>query len=376
MKLHVFNPSHDEALAAGYPYYYPTTIARQLADEWGALPGLWADAGDAVWLTDAAAVPAEVAWCRDVRFVRKRQLSPAFWSQVQEIDTWGWDLLVRHQLRRAGAPEHLLPTDQALASVRDLSSRRLTAAVLPQLRRALQQDAGLATVGESFIASSADEVLQYVRHNGGAMAKSLWSCSGRGVFRMAAEPCQADVRRVERLLREQGAVELEPLYRPYRQFALELESLPGGEVRCLGVSAFLTNASGAYRGNVVAPQPVLTDWLAGASDSLSAHWQEFVRVTENVMSDCLGGRYTGPLGIDMMLVDGSDSPGDGVLLHPCIEVNVRRTMGHVALTIAQRKLNSNDLDPAHRNLMYFCNSLQPDFNSQQIEDHSTTAIQV
>ena len=40
--LHIFNPSHDEALAAHSPYYYPSKIARHLANEWGALPMLWA----------------------------------------------------------------------------------------------------------------------------------------------------------------------------------------------------------------------------------------------------------------------------------------------------------------------------------------------
>ena len=40
------------------------------------------------------------------------------------------------------------------------------------------------------------------------------------------------------------------------------------------------------------------------------------------------GRYRGPLGVDMMAVAKAD--GRGFLLHPCVEINVRRTMGHVA----------------------------------------------
>ena len=48
MTLHLFNPSHDEALAANFPYYYPSTIARRLQTEWGLLPVLWAQPGDCV----------------------------------------------------------------------------------------------------------------------------------------------------------------------------------------------------------------------------------------------------------------------------------------------------------------------------------------
>jgi hypothetical protein len=42
--------------------------------------------------------------------------------------------------------------------------------------------------------------------------------------------------------------------------------------------------------------------------------------------------YTGPFGIDMMIVARPDR--QGLLLHPCVEINVRRTMGHVALSLS------------------------------------------
>lgn len=45
--------------------------------------------------------------------------------------------------------------------------------------------------------------------------------------------------------------------------------------------------------------------------------------------------YVGPLGIDAMVVRPSDGPDniDSHLLHPCVELNLRNTMGHVALGI-------------------------------------------
>ena len=44
------------------------------------------------------------------------------------------------------------------------------------------------------------------------------------------------------------------------------------------------------------------------------------------------GSYRGPLGVDMMVVDV-----DGMrAVHPCVEVNVRRTMGMVAVDVARR----------------------------------------
>jgi hypothetical protein len=43
----------------------------------------------------------------------------------------------------------------------------------------------------------------------------------------------------------------------------------------------------------------------------------------------LHGNYVGPFGVDMMaLPDGK--------VHPCVELNLRKTMGHVALNISKK----------------------------------------
>jgi hypothetical protein len=59
---------------------------------------------------------------------------------------------------------------------------------------------------------------------------------------------------------------------------------------------------------------------------------------EQKITTSLGlGDYRGPFGVDMMIVrgDGIEKTEDGnCLLHPCVEINLRRTMGHVALAIS------------------------------------------
>jgi hypothetical protein len=42
--------------------------------------------------------------------------------------------------------------------------------------------------------------------------------------------------------------------------------------------------------------------------------------------------YQGPFGVDMMVVARDDC--NGFMLHPCVEINLRRTMGHVALSLS------------------------------------------
>ena len=353
MILHVFNPSHDEALAAHSPYHYPSTIARRLQAEWGALPALWASPGDAVWLSDEAEKPSEAEWCRGVRFVRRKDLlKPAFWKGVEGIDPWGWDAVLRQQLRRCGAPGSLLPSDSDLDTWRMLSSRHTTSALLPRLRTALAE-AGwpCLTVGRSQVVVSVAEALSVAETWGGAVAKSLWSCSGRGVFRVSASPSVNDINRLARLVKEQGGVELEPVYVPMADFALEFEALSSGKVLFRGPSLFTTSQSGAYSANMVATPPELFAELqrrGGPSDDEAA---VLASVCEKELSSFIAGRYVGPLGMDMMMVEGAGR----ALLNPCIEVNLRRTMGHMAHDLAKRKLKLDELPEFFHKLCYICN---------------------
>lgn len=353
MILHLFNPSHDEALAANSPYYYPANVARRLQCEQGALPALWAGEGNAVLLSEESDVPHDAPWCDGVRFVKPRELKPTFWQEVERISPWGWDPLVRHQLQRAGAPERLLPTDAELATIRSLSSRHTTTALLPRLKERLLDRCGLPTVGESVVVDSEHEAQRLAAQWNGAMAKSLWSCSGRGVFRLNPVPADNDLRRLARLLREQGGVELEPVYTPVLNFALEFQAHADGCVEPLGVSLFGTNASGGYVGNAVAPQIKLRQEAASVMQWSDEVLPQIMEICAAELESFLARRYVGPLGVDMMAAAAS-ADGAPAVLHPCIELNLRRTMGHVALTIAQRMLNCEDLPASLRNLCYFC----------------------
>ena len=61
--LHIFNPDHDEALAAGTPFYTPTRAAHAMAQKGARWPHLWSEAGDYVLLpnTEAQEFPISIA---------------------------------------------------------------------------------------------------------------------------------------------------------------------------------------------------------------------------------------------------------------------------------------------------------------------------
>ena len=355
MKLFLFNPSHDEALAAHTPYYYPTKIARHLAVEWGMLPGIWAGKGNCVWVDDAVTLEQiksnQGEWCDGVRFVHKKDMNAAFWAEVDEIQPWGWDPLIRLQLEKAGAPEHLLPPAQQMEVIRQLSSRNTTFEVLPELVRNLN-GTGLPAVGETRIVASMAEAEQTLVDWQGAMVKALWSCSGRGVFHVSANLSESERGRLAKLMREQGAVEMQRFYEGVFDFALEFSTSVDGRTVYEGPSLFRTNPLGGYSGNVITSVENLENHIAEHIGGMASFHQLIDHCAE-VLSSVFAGRYAGPSGIDMMLVrtDG------GVCLFPCVEVNVRRTMGHVALNLIKRKLKAEALPPELRNLWYFCRYL-------------------
>jgi hypothetical protein len=53
----------------------------------------------------------------------------------------------------------------------------------------------------------------------------------------------------------------------------------------------------------------------------------------DALRQVIGGHYVGPLGVDMMILSKLGCQGFSVL--PCVEINLRRTMGHVAIAMAE-----------------------------------------
>lgn len=321
MILHIFNPSHDEALAANTPYYTPGGAARRLMADLSHLPLRWAAAGDAVLLSSDA--PAHVEGMVDgVRLVRPGATDAAFWQSVDEIRPWGWDVHVCRLLLRAGAPGRLLPSAEELAHLRRLSSRQTAVKLLPLLREQLP-----GSVGSSRWCTDADALWSAVADYGTAMLKAPWSCSGRGVFSATPEASEATRRRALRILREQGAIEVEPLYGRLMDFAMEFDLFSAGaQLRYLGLSLFLTDPLGRYGGNLVLPEAEMEAYLPTAVRSCLPALRQAVAAA---LPPLIVG-YVGPLGVDMMVVRGPDGQP---LLHPCVEINLRHTMGRVAIDL-------------------------------------------
>lgn len=384
MNLHIFNPEHDMALAADSPFWTSPHAGRKMRADLGWLPALWAEDGDVVLVDDVPAAEAAVRKLKvrraDVKFITPKDSArelAACMSDIRSVMPWGWDRAIVAQLRRCGIPEMLLPDSGQLDMQREVSDRQTAVDMLADLRKTFGQ-----TCGEAHVIREMNELDGLIDRWTRCVVKAPWSCSGRGVryvYRDAPD-YENSMRWAEKTLKAQGHLTVERYLNKVKDFGMEFYAHEDGRVTYEGLSLFST-VNGAYTGNVLATEREKMDIMQNfINESLLVDIQEFIC---SWIKQRINGCYVGPFGVDMMIVAdgesgfkdasdvgsecgstegsesgstdpsavgsedpsavgsedpsavGSEDPSAGCLkLNPCVEINLRRTMGHVALTLS------------------------------------------
>ncbi len=336
--LHIFNPEHDIALAADLANFTAPHAGRQLRADLGFLPALWSKENDFVLVDNVEY--AEKSWrrlCHRMNSLLNLSVSavetPSFrrgntlflpWKQLGtinkdfEVHPWGWDKALKASLIRNRMPVSMLASEEQLASIREMSHRHFAASLLPKL----QTD---RTVGESFECTEENEVEALLQKYQQVVMKAPWSSSGRGLrfLDVNRTPFEMQSGWFHNVVAKQGSVMVEPLYNKVKDFGMEFSSDGTGNIQYEGLSLFHT-LNGAYIGNILATDKKKQEMI---SRYLPIDLIEDVK--QKVIDNLIIGNYKGPFGVDMMVVAGKDK----FMLHPCVEINLRRTMGHVALSM-------------------------------------------
>lgn len=325
MTLHIFNPDHDLALAANMPTFTSPHVARQLRYDIGHLPALWAKDGDAILVENSSYAHRELAKlnsslqsfgappCRNIIFTEVDQLSSL---PVSDIEPWGWNSALAYRLEHSGVSPSLLPSASSLSLIRQLSSRTTAHHLLPQLSTIE------GTKGESFVCGSLCEVEEYLKQYGNIVIKAPWSSSGRGLRFGLGTLTDHQRGWIRNIIIRQGFLTVEPYYNKVKDFGMEFFANEDGCLSYCGLSLFSTH-NGAYTGNIIATEQAKRTMLSSYVQ-LSLLDTICNRICQ--MLPALLGDYHGPVGVDMMVLTGG-------IVHPCVEINLRRTMGHVALAI-------------------------------------------
>jgi uncharacterized ferritin-like protein (DUF455 family) len=172
------------------------------------------------------------------------------------------------------------------------------------------------------------------------LLKAPFSSSGRARLRVAPERALADAewRWVERMLERQGVLVVEP--RLDRLLDLGLSLQLGTDEDRVTLQRFFTDARGAYLGHLLAhpftdaPGEVVAALhrAAGGATALMEALRRLVRFVSRALA-ALG--VEGPAGIDLLVHRVVQADAVEYRLKPVVELNPRRTMGHVALALRE-----------------------------------------
>lgn len=294
--MNIFNPEHDLCLANGDPNFVPPFSALEFAEDC---------AGLTRWIDEA---------------------------KDDEVIPWGWDSHLKCRLLKQGIDEKLLPSDAELETIRELSRRGVASEAESYVRKALTE-AELEFVrpeGEVLELSDVDEVINTVGRFGDAVLKAPLSGSGKGLrWARADELTSSDLGWCRNVISKQGSVTVERRHKVVQDFAMLFRVNADGTVLFEGLSMFF-NDNGIYKGNVLASDDyILKKWSSYVDESLILKVRAALTM---FLAGRFSGRYCGYVGVDMFVYE-SDG---GFRLAPCVEMNVRMTMGLLARRVFDR----------------------------------------
>lgn len=326
----LFNPQNDVALASGSANFTPPAAAIRLAH--AAAPLLWwiADEDDMVLLPELDDTGREAVerWREGVE--RLVGSGARLCSDVKEYagltpEPWGWSENACRLFHKAGQPTDAY-TSERLEKLRQLSHRRASVYIL----RHLGYDAPLEVHSwEELAPLLAERAPGTVCDLEPWVLKAPWSCSGRGVIwsndyapPQLEKMCRGIIARQGSLMVEQGRDKVQ-------DFAM-LFTCHRGRVTFMGYSLFQTVREKSYSGNLLADDEIIEGFLSRYIPSQQLRGLQ-VRLCQ-ILTSYLKGAYEGAFGVDMMIYrDGPDYQ-----LQPCVELNLRLTMGIVAHHICRR----------------------------------------
>lgn len=332
--LHIFNPDHDMALAYNKTIFTAPHAARQMRADLAFIPALWANDGDYIMVDDIEAAKEKLRhiqkWANKVEFITPECTQN---KTLDEIDVWGWNKSIKNLLSNWGMKENLLPNSQDLSFIRTFSHRAWTIDFLEILRHKHTD----FYIGERKNFSNITDVEQYTERKKNIVLKEPWSCSGRGIRYIRTEFTSHQLSWCKNVIKRQGSIIAEPYYNKVLDFGMEFYA-DKHEVKYQGLSIFMTH-NGMYVGNVIACEDEKIEMLTKYIDAETLC--NLRHEIESILTLKITNEYEGPLGIDMMIVGCSEK--QKCMIHPCVEINFRKTMGHVALSLGNKNKTGKKL---------------------------------
>jgi hypothetical protein len=384
--LHYFNPGHEAAVLNGSKYYQAPFNHVKMQRELAFLPLWYAQPDDFVLVFEP--VPEsflrEIASLRDGRLARavsfdelerltEFKATDELYQQLvnQTVDVWGISPQACHFLTQLSAKHRLNWTiPEWKDEYRTLGSRQTAHTVLSTLIETVP-DIDKNILPQFY--TNLDEIEQVLVQNAHKinaeapidrdqdntnntndqndtnytnntnkrentmLAKAPFSSSGKGlVWLPPGEMAQSERQILKGLLCKQATVSLERALDKQLDFSMHFEIAPVTQGRrssatnFIGYSLFQTNAKGAYEKSLLLSQEAIEKQLIKfiSGDLLKQIRGQLLPIIDQIYAP----HYRGAIGVDMLIyLDGNQTK-----LHPCVEINMRKSMGYLALKLFER----------------------------------------
>lgn len=166
--------------------------------------------------------------------------------------------------------------------------------------------------------------------------KSPFSSSGRGLLWIQDSERWGNKEEMwaKSVIEKQGEVSIEPALDKYVDFAMEFYSDGKGNIKYEGLSVFSNEERGAYNGNLLGKDDILEKELIKfvSKENILLTKERLINALQTIFSN----EYEGFLGVDMLIYKENDE----YYIHPCVEINMRYTMGMVALQLSRNFIHN------------------------------------
>jgi hypothetical protein len=309
--IHYFNPGYEAAVPNGSKYYQPPRRVVEMQEDLALLPAWYASPGDYVFT--GKEMQYETLKNNTVELWG---ISPQSIRYFESLDKqYGLQLRIpewKEEYRFLGSR---FAAQKALAALMD-AIPEIDKTILPQFYSDLEDM-------EKIISPSVP-----------VLVKSPYSSSGRGLLWLpSGKLAQSEKQIISGMLKKQSRVSVEKALDKRLDFSMHFEISREKETRFIGYSVFRTNAKGAYESSLSAAQAILEKQITGLID------KELLLKTKEILTGILQAmyapHYAGNLGVDMLAY----ACGNQFLLHPCVEINMRKSMGYLAIRLFENHIS-------------------------------------
>jgi len=344
-QLFLFNPGHEMEILCGKSHYTPPYSVQKMSTDLEMLPVWYGGAGSFTLVRNPKASQFIASLPKGFRaslsspmilnlmmkeLYRRKKLGtkpklPPLTASIWGISPRSTDAF--KELKQAGMNLEIPEWKEEFVL---LTNRYTSAVCLERLQKTIPIT---PPVSIPVYISDLKEIEDYVANNTPPyVIKTPFSSSGRGHYWISDN--KLDNRAISWLngsLKKQNVVSIEPALNRIFDFAAEFYSDGNGQVQYMGLSVFETQPQGQFVGCMLGTQEQLLQLL---NEYISP--EDFLFLVEQIgqiLNETLGKTYCGYMGVDMFIYKTEDG---NYAVHPFVELNLRYTMGLVAMQISRQ----------------------------------------